>query len=196
MISGLCRKDKFVPRLREGDLVAYLVSEGGRYRLPALLHVIRTVDNHEEAAELYQGAAQGLPGNCMVKGNPPLELGMTGGQTGQVASMKRLQANASSYEKEKVIRQWDGYYRGIINHDGVTVAAITEPLLLSLSDPPSATSAQLIAAFGAGRGGGVPGTQTPSGKHTIEQLDHLLHGMGVPATKELYGKNLIVRGGQ
>lgn len=58
MISGLCRLNKFAPKLRKGDVVVYLVNENKKYRITAVLLVINTVSAHEEAEDLYRSAGQ------------------------------------------------------------------------------------------------------------------------------------------
>lgn len=189
LITGLCRKEKFAPKLKAGDVVVYLAKENLNYRLAAILYVLLPLSTHHEAAQLYISAGQKLPSNCMIKENYPLQLNETGGKAGEVQSMKKLLHCGSEKEQQRAIRQWDGYYWSIVNGNSAMAAVqkvvITEPLFLSLTNPPTVTSADLIEAFGPSRGGGVPGTQTPSGKHTISQLDALLVAAGLSSLKQL-----------
>lgn len=187
MISGLCRKEKFAPKLQDGDVVVYLVNESRKYRITAILLVVNTVPNHEAAEKLYKSVGQEkLPGNCMVKNNNPLALTHTGGQTDSVQAMKNCLESGTENEQQRTIRQWDGYYWGIIRNDKVTKAALTEPLYLELTDPPTVTASQLAEAFGNGPDGRPPGMQTPSLKHTVKQLDQLLMLVNLPTVAEMY----------
>ncbi|HEX8504780.1 MAG TPA: hypothetical protein VF630_05390 [Hymenobacter sp.] len=186
LISGLCRKEKFAPKLREGDVVAYVVNEGRKYRITAVLLVVRTVANHETAEQLYQSVGQQLPGNCMVKNNEPLALTFTGGRTGSVQAMKDCLKSGTEKEQQRTIRQWDRYYRGIVSTDKVTQAALTEPLYIELTAPPTVTASQLAEAFGNGPHGRPPGMQTPSLRHTVTQLNRLLSHVKLPTVAEMY----------
>lgn len=64
------------------------------WRIVAALEIIKRFHNHEEAARWYQAQGpQRLPGNCMVKGNPPLPVERSHGGSG------------------KTIERWDAGYR-------------------------------------------------------------------------------------
>lgn len=84
-ITALCRGSNFAPRLNESDIVVYLTRKEkypGYYirlrRLAAILRVTKRFESHQEAADWYEAKGLAVPGNCMVKSNPPLELDKTG----------------------------------------------------------------------------------------------------------------------
>lgn len=79
-ISCLCRAGLFAPRLRIGDVVAYVTvknAERGQRRLPALLKVVRLFDTHVDAAAWFHDQGLPLPSNCLVPGNRPLHMSMS-----------------------------------------------------------------------------------------------------------------------
>jgi hypothetical protein len=80
-ISCVCRGDKFAPRLAVGDIVGYMTVKhrfGDRgkshRRLTAILEVIQRFESHEAAAQWYRVQGKPLPSNCLVDGNPPLDM--------------------------------------------------------------------------------------------------------------------------
>lgn len=79
-ISCLCRGGRFAPRLRVGDVVAYITTRGryrahiSHWRLTAILKVIEICVSHADAAAWYRKREMRLPGNCMVDGNPAQPL--------------------------------------------------------------------------------------------------------------------------
>jgi hypothetical protein len=77
-ISGLCRKDKFAPRLHVGDTTIYVTTKGGwGRRLVAVLRVRERFESHDEAAAWYRELGLPLPSNCWVDGNPPIPYEQT-----------------------------------------------------------------------------------------------------------------------
>jgi hypothetical protein len=161
-ISCLCRADKFAPRLKPGDVVAYMLRKE-RYgtaraqrRLTAVLRVLEALPTHSAAAEWYTGHGLSLPNNCWVHGNPakPLEQGHRRNRN------KHLPAR-------QYHRQWDVEYRGRAMTHGTFV--VCECLFTELSwGAPEITEPQLEAVFGC-----VPGTRNP-GVWSTTHADNLL----------------------
>ena len=154
MISALCRGKLFAPRLRMDDLVIYITRKdrfgtvaARHWRLVAILRVLGRFETHEGAAAWYREQGQVVPKNCMVQGNPPLDLDRTGGPRPRLRYGDP--ANA-----DRVIRRWDAGYRSRAMACGVCLA--TEPVLLELHNPTIITE-QDLAIFG----GRMPGTQNP-----------------------------------
>ena len=64
----------------------YAGFDGSHRRLTAILKVIKRFESHQEAADWYEASGLAVPGNCMVKSNPPLELDKTGNPENLIAS--------------------------------------------------------------------------------------------------------------
>ena len=143
-ITALCRGPRFAPRLNESDLVVYITVKR-KYpgyclphrRVTAILRVTKRFESLQEAADWYEASGLALPGNCMVKTNPPLELEKTTNPK-----------NCTSVER------WDFTYWSRSRRNGVFL--VCEPLFLELQCPPIVTEEMLIEVFGK-----VPGTRTP-----------------------------------
>jgi hypothetical protein len=79
-ISCLCRGGNFAPRLRVGDIVAYMTKKASfgqrtpQRRLTAILQVRHVFQTHREAAAWYRQRNLALPSNCMVSGNAAIPL--------------------------------------------------------------------------------------------------------------------------
>jgi len=135
-ISGICRCNKLVGRLHEGDVVAYVtVKHRGERRLVAILEVIKRFRDHDEAAAWYREHTGGIPRNCMVPGNPPLPQDMA-----QPCNCK--QGGCSGWDK--------GYQRRARNHP-IFLACRAQHL--ELREPPVIPEGILGRPF--------PGTQNP-----------------------------------
>lgn len=150
-ISCLCRADKFAPRLRVGDTVAYMTRKAAygtgapHRRLTAVLLVRSIFESHQDAAEWYREQGMALPNNCMVPGNShkPLE------------HSHRLHEDRSSLNDEKLCRRWDGQYRLRASRYGSFV--VCHKLFCDLTwDSPIADEDDFFTAFGR-----VPGTRNP-----------------------------------
>jgi hypothetical protein len=100
-LSCLCRADKFVPRLRKGDFVAYMTNKGSfgsdeiRRRITAILQVHIIFESHAAAARWYRSHDRRLPTNCCVPRNAPKPLDQTHRRSGV----------------NKTLRQWDAIYQ-------------------------------------------------------------------------------------
>jgi len=155
-VSGLCRVDRFVPRLLVGDLIAYMtckiqISPGAprtRY-LSAILEVVSRFETHEEAARWYRSQGHLVPRNCMVPGNAPQAYDRTAG----IRARDREVYRANEGE-ETVLREWNAAYAARAASCSVFMAC--RPLFLELSSPPELTEGSLRRIFGR-----IPGTQTP-----------------------------------
>jgi hypothetical protein len=141
-ISTVCHDDKFAPRLHKGDRVAYLTikhryagHDTPHWRFVAALEVIERFEKHSHAAAWYQSHSLVLPSNCMVSGNPPLEVEHT------------------AWPK-KNLRQWDLGYMKRTRRNGVFL--VCKALFLELREPSIVVAGDLIRVFGR-----VPGTQNP-----------------------------------
>jgi hypothetical protein len=134
-ISGLCRKDKFAPRLHVGDTTIYVTTKGGwGRRLVAILRVRERFESHGEAAVWYQKLGLPLPSNCWVDGNPPIPYEQT--------------------VQDSPERSWDIDYRRRSRTYPTFLA--TDALFCELHDPPPVTDEMLIESFDR-----IPGTQNP-----------------------------------
>jgi hypothetical protein len=106
-ISSACRREKFAPRLGEGDIIVYstkcLLRDGIKARrMVAVLRVIRSFRPsakvtgkkvHEEAANWYQVKSLPFPSNCFLDGNPPKSMEETDGGGGW-----------------RNVQEWDNFY--------------------------------------------------------------------------------------
>jgi hypothetical protein len=143
-ITALCREMHFAPRLREGDVVAYMTKDfqypGGTEscrRLVAVLRVHRSWRSagrepgtaaHEQAAKWYQQQGLPAPCNCMVKGSEPLPLRMT-----------------DKYRQD--LREWEAHYWQVARTHGVFHAC--DSIFCDIDAPPRMENRQLVEWFGA-----------------------------------------------
>lgn len=160
-ITCLCRGNKFAPRLRVGDTVAYFTRKGvygsglPHRRLTAVLQVYLVFENHQQAAEWYRKQGMSVPNNCIVPGNPhkPLE------------HSHRLHKDRDLLDDEKLARRWDGQYRLRASRYGSFV--VCHKLFCDLTwNAPVADEGDFITAFGR-----VPGTRNPG---TVPEDEFLL----------------------
>jgi hypothetical protein len=164
-ISCLCRGRNFAPRLREGDVVAYVTNKGtfgnGRERrLTAVLQVKHLFASHPDAAAWYIARGLPLPNNCMVPGNrskplreshrrKPKRPGCGGGCNGWDASY-RLRA-----------RRWGSF-------------VVCRKMWRELGwDAPVVRDENLLDAFGR-----IPGFRNP-GEMSMDDLQSFLAVMGL-----------------
>ena len=160
-ITAICRKGKFAPRLRESDTVVYMTVKGNyeacraeHWRLTSILRVMKRFESHEQAAEWYIEQDVRLPSNCLIRGNPPLQLDQT-----------------NNYGKHRSVKCWDAGYRKRVREYPVFLACNT--IFLNLNDPPVVTRKILCEVFGK-----IPGTRTPP-RITNEQLRNLIQRVGI-----------------
>jgi hypothetical protein len=170
-ISCLCRADKFAPRLRVGDTVAY-VTVKDRYvagqppqrRLTAVLRVVRLFPAHAEAAEWYAAQGLALPNNCLVRGNRPKPL----------AESHRHHRHGGCLAGDALLRRWDAGYRARCARFGTFV--VCEAMFRDLSwDAPVVEDRHLLEAFGR-----LPGTRNP-GALPAGGLTRLMALLGIAA---------------
>lgn len=163
-ITCLCRADKFAPRLRVDDFVAYLTKKA-RYRsgiphlrLTAILKVHAVLPSHAAAAKWYRTHNLALPNNCWVRGNSakPLEHSHRKFRTSKCAGLKHAH------------REWDAGYRWRSAQFGTFV--VCQPLFRDLSwNAPIVEDDVLVAAFGR-----IPGTRNP-GKMTMADFEKFMN---------------------
>lgn len=162
-ISCLCRSDKFAPRLRPGDTIAY-ISQKARYgkptahrRLAAILRVTRTLPSHAAGAEWYRARGLALPSNCHVKDNDPQPLDWS----------HRRNPETRHLPDDERLRRWDASYR--MRARQFPIFVICRSVLVDTSwQAPIVHDEDLIAVFGR-----IPGTQNP-GKYADRWLDALV----------------------
>jgi hypothetical protein len=167
-ISSLCRADKFAPRLKVGDVVAYMLRKGSyghkprHWRLTAVMRVLEVCPTHLLGANWYRSRNLPLPNNCWVTGNPPKPLEQS----------HRRHEHSDSLTPEQIHREWDVQYRARAMKWGAFV--VCERLYCRLGwDAPEVTKTQLVEVFGA-----VPGTMNP-GSWTIKHAERLLSALGL-----------------
>jgi len=133
-ITALCREGYFAPRLRVGDVLAYMTKDfvyppktASTRRLVAVLRVEKSWAAHKQAAAWYRRQDLPLPGNCMVRGSKPLPLDFT----------DRYQDG---------LRKWELHYWQVARRYGAFHAC--EKLFCDVNDPPRLTNPQLLEWFG------------------------------------------------
>jgi hypothetical protein len=97
-------------KLKEDDEVAYMTKQGAykpyhflHWRLVAILRVLRRFNSHDTAAAWHGGQDLPLPSNCMVSGDDPLPVDVTGGFPPKIVKM-RIQTDVG-------MRFWDKGYK-------------------------------------------------------------------------------------
>lgn len=150
-ISCLCRADKFAPRLRIDDVIIYMTQKrtyGGssaHRRLAAILRVQQLFKTHGDAAKWYRSLGLPLPGNCIVKSNPPLS----------VRHSHRINEHRKIEDDARFTKRWDiGYQRRARQFPSFVVC---EPVFRCLDwSAPQVRDEDLLAVFDR-----IPGTQNP-----------------------------------
>lgn len=139
-ITGLCRGDKFVTRLRVGDKVVYRTKKGRydnrpelHWRIVAGLEVIAVLRTHDEAKQWYQKKGLSLPINCMVAGNKP-------------KSELECTPLRKTRDKHTSIWSWDNHYRARARACGLV--AVCKPIWIELHEPPVWTEMDELKTFG------------------------------------------------
>ncbi len=170
-ISCLCRAGKFAPRLRIGDVVAYLTKprkyQSGvpHRRLPAVLQVVHIEPSHEAAAAWYRSRGERLPNNCMAPGNLATPVDQS----------NRTHVDAKTLDDAKLARRWDGQYAVRARNFGTFL--ICRPLFRDLSwSAPVVMREHFEKAFGR-----LPGTQNP-GSLPRAQFQSFLELIGIAVT--------------
>jgi hypothetical protein len=150
-ISGLCRTDKFAPRLQIGDRVAYMTNKrdlgtaAPHHRLTAVLEVVEVRPTHEAAAAWYRNNGLPLPSNCMVPGNRPKPLE----QSHRICSCEPKAVG------DDLLQVWDEEYQERARQYPIFV--VCRPLFCDLSwNAPIVKDEHFTRAFGQ-----PPSTQNP-----------------------------------
>ena len=141
-ITALCREDHWAPRLREGDLVAYMTKDfvypqetESTRRLVAVLRVKKSwlrhrsqrgLEAHAQAAEWYRKQNLPVPSNCMVSSEGRMPLDQTD-------------------RDNPIPDDWDAVYRLRAIRCGAFHAC--EKIFCDVHDPPRLTNRQLVAWF-------------------------------------------------
>ena len=175
-ISGLCRTDRFVPRLRVSDCVAYVTVKRRwrgptdtqapplHWRLTAVLRVLRVFDTHASAASWFREHQRQVPANCMVPDNPPQPIEHSHLEhkcAGKITNLQLLQ------------QIWDREYEA--RATAVKWFVVCEPLFRALDwNAPRVREDDWIHVFN-----NVPGTQTPP-QFPVEQLQRFLDRLQIP----------------
>lgn len=169
-ITALCRKDKFAPKRKEGDIVIYISYKGEynldfirdrpderHWRLVAILEVIKRCESHQEAAAWYKDKPRNLPppNNCMVQGTEPFPLDQTCPLPSEYRSLQ----------------EWDQSYWD--RAKTYPVFLICTAQYLNLHNPPAITEKKMYDWFGHTRTGRTRGTENPYCKIKQPQLDDL-----------------------
>jgi hypothetical protein len=150
-ISCLCRGGNFAPRLRVGDVVAYMTKKANyqtstrHWRLTAVLKVHAVLPSHAAAAAWYRAHDLPLPSNCWVRGNlaKPFE------------ESHRIYRASSCAGAKRTFREWDASYRLRSMQFGTFV--VCEVLFRELSwNAPVVEDKDFIRALGK-----IPGTHNP-----------------------------------
>jgi hypothetical protein len=162
-ISCLCRAGNFAPRLRVGDVVAYMTkkaryrSRTSHWRLTAVLEVRAVLASHLAGAQWYRERGLTFPSNCWVHGNPakPFE------------QSHRIFRASSCAGPKRTYREWDATYRLRAMKHGTFV--VCTALFRDLSwDAPIIERRHFLRALGK-----VPGTHNP-GALTMDQCCRLM----------------------
>ena len=167
-ITCLCRTDKFAPRLRVGDVIAYMTvkreylpRQAEQRRLTAVLRVVQTLPSHEAAAEWYRSNQLPLPNNCLVSGNPPKPFEES------YRPDDRRGCGLSCRNDD-----WERGYQLRAQHFPRFV--VCEPLYRDLSwDAPVVDEQMLVEVFGR-----IPPTRVPPAS-TIEEFTQLMVRLGI-----------------
>lgn len=144
VITCLCRTDKFAPRLRPGDRVAYWTSPPRERRLVAILAVERVFKAHNDAAMWFKERSLPLPSNLVVDGNAakPLDLSSRDNEN-------------KNLPEDQWHREWENQYIDRARRFPIVVGCI--PLFVDVQwSAPRLSDDDLKAVFG-----GRPGTQNP-----------------------------------
>jgi hypothetical protein len=141
-ITCLCRGDRFAPRLRPGDLVAYATRKQSygqgrsQQRLIAVVHVLEVLPNHSVGSKWYLDRELPLPNNCLVHGNPAKPL----------RESHRIASGGGCSDGE-IHREWDKAYRARAMQHGTFV--VCKRMWSDLSwDAPEITKRHLLAVYG------------------------------------------------
>ena len=168
-MTCLCRADKFVPRLRTGDLVVHMTQRSAfglgriQQRLVSVLRVIAECGSHDEAAAYYRDHGMKLPGNLLVDGNGPEPFN------------RSHQEHSAKPGCVAVATEWDRSYQARATR--YPQVRICRPVFCCVNwEAPEVTEQHLRRAFGR-----IPGTQNP-GKNSIDELQQMFGALGIRAT--------------
>lgn len=158
-ITSLCRGNRFVPRLKRGDLILYLTVQGRwedrrpHWRLVGLLRVVHTLPSHEAAATWYVSRGLPAPSNCTIRGSRPLPISRTAGVPRELAA---------TTPKSRQLRAWDAGYKARALKTPKFV--VTRAIHIYVRRPPKVERVHWNKVFGK-----VLNTQSPQNV-AIEQL--------------------------
>ncbi|WP_129344480.1 hypothetical protein [Sorangium cellulosum] len=154
-ISAICRKGKFAPKLFPGDRVIYITIRGvcpldpTGWGLAAVLQVEKRFSSHDDAAKWYRAGGMPVPSNCLVEGNPPIELDRTHLNMPE-SSKKRFLAG----DHVGALAGWNSYYRSVARRYPVFLTC--KRLQWFPEEPRVITPDHMKLIFGK-----APGTQNP-----------------------------------
>jgi len=163
-ITALCRAVAFAPYIQCGDTVVYITVRGrwldspkeDHWRLTAILRIIERCESHAEAASWYRDKGLALPSNCMVPGNPPLPLEMTGlASRGRPAPTPPTLTGRPLPMVDETLAGWDASYKRRSSRWGVFL--VSEAEHVDVHTPPAITRQTMVDIFRR-----VPGTQMPA----------------------------------
>jgi hypothetical protein len=151
-ITSVCRKDKFIPRVAENDVVIYCTVQGRylgielpHWRFVAVLRVLKKLNSHELAAEWYRSRNIPLPSNCLVTGNNPRPL---------------IESTLESSPEEKYQKRVKEYQEFLV----------CEKLFTDLNLPEPIYKSDLFSIFGR-----VPPSQNPTSIEKSEAIRLIKH---------------------
>ncbi|MFZ2205504.1 MAG: hypothetical protein WAV23_02855 [Minisyncoccia bacterium] len=145
-ITSLCRKEKLIGRLDEGDIVIYITNGGkGRRKLVAILEVFKIFDSHIQAATYFNSVGIVLPNNCIVDGNLCKPYNQTHGMVSCYNEWGNMDINL-----------WDAEYKKRARDLGKFAICKVWKNELELNKPRNISNKELTKIFGR-----IPGTMNP-----------------------------------
>ena len=150
-ITCLCRKQKLLPRLEEGDLVIYITNKRRYYKKDperffiGILEVEKLLASHEEARQWYEEKGYVLSQNIICNKTEPLKSHFTH----RITRFKLSNGEAD-------IKLWNGSYRKRSRNDSLVAQAKVWNGFMELNDPRKILDKELIKIFHR-----IPGVQNP-----------------------------------
>lgn len=101
-ITGLCRPG-FAEKLNIEDVIIYVTNKKGigSRKVVAILEVIRTFENHRQAADWYINENKKIPNNLMVKETTPFDLN----KTHQIHGINKI------FNDTNLLKKWNLLYK-------------------------------------------------------------------------------------
>lgn len=167
-ITSLCRKGKFAPHLKVGDIIVYLTIPAkfkcsreylgtNTYNLTAVLEVIKVFTCHSAASNWYISNGQSIPSNCMIPDNPTKSFDQTGSNFSSQKEMRayfKLSPEEKANQAKSRLVDWDQEYKDRAGKE--QKFAVTSFVINQIHNPIQLTKEKLIKWFGK-----IPGTQNP-----------------------------------